>query len=164
MGRYLIVANQTLGGAELGRLVQDRIARGTSQFYIVVPLTAPQHEAKVWTGGFLMPVDVTSDATLEAMEEEARKRDAVLDEAARRANHRLRQMIERVRSAGGEAEGTVGDPDPAAAVTDALREQSFDEVIVSTLPAGISRWLKMDLPSQVSRMTDVPVTTVEAED
>lgn len=36
------------------------------------------------------------------------------------------------------------------------------EVIVSTLPAGISRWLKLDLASRIARMSDVPVTTVEA--
>ena len=40
---------------------------------------------------------------------------------------------------------------------------NVDAVIVSTLPAGVSRWLKMDLPSRIDRMTDAPVTTIEAE-
>jgi hypothetical protein len=56
----------------------------------------------------------------------------------------------------------VGAPEPTVAVQDVLEEQAFDEVIVSTLPTSLSRWLRMDLPSRIARMTDVPVTTVEA--
>jgi hypothetical protein len=175
MGRYLIVANQTLGGAQLDRAARDHIERGETQFYVVVPMTLPEHEAPAWSGGFALgrslshPYVVGPDegvppeqAAREA-EEYARRQEALLDEARRRAEDRLGQMIDKVRSAGGEAEGEVGDSDPAAAVEHVLKDRSFDGVIISTLPAGISRWLKMDLSSRVSRMTDAPVTTVEAE-
>ena len=53
----------------------------------------------------------------------------------------------------------VGDPDPVAAVHDAVNLHGFDEIILSTLPARVSRWLKLDLPSKVSG-TGLPVTTV----
>jgi hypothetical protein len=59
--------------------------------------------------------------------------------------------------------GIVGDPDPAAAIQDAINLHGFDEVIISTLPARISRWLKLDLASKVSGM-GLPVTTVTPGD
>lgn len=169
MSRYLIVANQTLGGDELDRTVRDRIGRGDSQFHIVVPMTAPKHETGDWTRGFSTG-EVATGPGFSHMPEEARqvmederRHEALLAEARRRAERRLDQMIEKIRSAGGQAEGAVGDADPATAVKDALQDQSFDEVIVSTLPTKLSRWLKMDLPSRIARMTDAPVTTIEAE-
>ena len=66
-------------------------------------------------------------------------------------------------AAGSTVEGIVGDPDPGAAVQDAINLRGFDEVIVSTLPARLSRWLKLDLPSKVSGM-GLPVTTVTLSD
>ena len=54
----------------------------------------------------------------------------------------------------------VGDPDPLAAVGDALRAAEFDELVVSTLPRGVSRWLRMSLPHRLRRMTDLPVLHV----
>jgi hypothetical protein len=175
MGQYLIVANQTLGGAKLDRAIREHIERGETRFYIVVPMTPPEHEAPSWSGGFALgrsmshpyvvaPNEgVSPEQAAREMEEAARRREARLDEARRRADDRLGQMIDKIRSAGGEAEGEVGDTDPAAAVERVLNDRSFDGIIVSTLPAGISRWLKMDLSSRVARMTDAPVTTVEAE-
>jgi hypothetical protein len=62
-------------------------------------------------------------------------------------------------AAGAPVEGIVGDPDPVAAVHDALNLRGFDEVIVSTLSPRVSRWLKLDLPSKVAGM-GLPVTTV----
>ncbi len=62
-------------------------------------------------------------------------------------------------AAGGEVAGIVGDADPLVAVRSALGRESFDEVIVSTLPARVSRWLKRDLPARIERL-GVPVTVV----
>ena len=62
-------------------------------------------------------------------------------------------------AAGAPVEGIVGDADPVAAVHDAINLRGFDEVIVSTLPVRLSRWLKLDLPSKVAGM-GLPVTTV----
>ena len=62
------------------------------------------------------------------------------------------------------AEAKVGDAEPLAAVEDELNEggDSYDEIIVSTLPKHVSRWLKLDLPSKVRGLTDRPVTHVTA--
>jgi hypothetical protein len=64
-------------------------------------------------------------------------------------------------AAGGHVTGLVGDEDPFAAVSAALEAGSYDEVIVSTLPAHVSRWLHLDLPARVRRL-GVPVTVVTA--
>ena len=50
---------------------------------------------------------------------------------------------------GAEADGEVGDRDPVMAVRDAMRGREVDEVIVSTLPKGMSRWLGEDVPSRL---------------
>ena len=41
-----------------------------------------------------------------------------------------------------------------------LIEHPQDEIILSTLPPGISRWLKKDLPHRVEQRFALPVTTV----
>jgi hypothetical protein len=62
-------------------------------------------------------------------------------------------------AAGGRVEGIVGDSDPFHAVSAALAQASYDEVIISTLPARVSHWLHIDLPARVQRL-GVPVTVV----
>jgi hypothetical protein len=80
-------------------------------------------------------------------------------EAAARAE----RAAVRIEGEGLELEETiVGDPDPFAAVGDALHAREFDEVIVSVLPRGISRWLALGLPARLRRATDVPVIQVTA--
>jgi hypothetical protein len=64
-------------------------------------------------------------------------------------------------AAGGHVEGMVGDTDPLVAVRDAVEQLGFDEVIVSTLPARVSHWLRRDLPSRVEQL-GLPVTVVTA--
>jgi hypothetical protein len=61
-----------------------------------------------------------------------------------------------------KAEGELGHENPVTAITNALECGEFDEVILSTLPQPISRWLRMDLPHQVRRRCGVPVVTVTA--
>ncbi len=62
-------------------------------------------------------------------------------------------------AAGSPVEGIVGAPDPNTAVNDAINLRGFDEIIISTLPARLSRWLRLDLPHKVSG-AGLPVTTV----
>jgi hypothetical protein len=54
----------------------------------------------------------------------------------------------------------IGDADPYQAIIEALTIDSFDQVIVSTFPPGVSRWLGADLINRLGRSTDVPVTHV----
>jgi hypothetical protein len=76
------------------------------------------------------------------------------------AESRLADALARFRSIGAAAEGEVGDAHPVAAVHDALQGHPADEVIVSTLPAGISRWIQSDTPSKIERVFELPVTHV----
>ena len=68
------------------------------------------------------------------------------------------------RAARGRVEGLVGGPDPFDAVERAVHEGDFDEIIVSTLPKHLSKWLKLDLPHRVERATGKPVTHVTASE
>lgn len=77
---------------------------------------------------------------------------------------RAEAAAERMRGSGLDFDGAiVGDPDPFAAVGDVLHAREFDEVIVSTLPRGISRWLRLGLPDRLGRAIELPVTQVTIE-
>jgi hypothetical protein len=64
-------------------------------------------------------------------------------------------------AAGGAVSGAVGDSDPVIAVRETLRNSRFDEVIISTLPARVSRWLAREVPRRVEEH-GLPVTVVTA--
>jgi hypothetical protein len=67
------------------------------------------------------------------------------------------------RAAGASVEGIVGKEDPYEAVSSALADPGFDEVIVSTLPKRVSEWLRRDLPHRIEKL-GVPVTTVSQQE
>ncbi len=139
MPRYLVVANLTLGGAALQQVVKERISRGEARFHVLVPAT-PSPDG--WHSH-----DEESDAVA--------------------ASHRLKQALEVIRGLGAtEVTGDIGPGHPVDVIGDTLRansKDSFDEIILSTLPAGPSKWLAMDLPSRVARAHDLPLTHVEAD-
>lgn len=133
MGTCLIVGNETLGSAALDEAVTTRLRAGTS-FHVVVPATPIAH-------------GLTWDE----------------EEAHRVAAERLAAMLDRLHLRGAEATGEVGAKDPVDAVRDSLRERAADEVLLSTLPPGISRWLGQDVPTRLSRAVTIPVVVVTAE-
>ncbi|HEX6388287.1 MAG TPA: hypothetical protein VFZ89_02535 [Solirubrobacteraceae bacterium] len=75
---------------------------------------------------------------------------------------RLNAALDRLHAAGIEAEGMLGDTDPAIAVQEAWDPREYDEIYVATLPVGTSRWLGFDLPQRIAKMTDACVHHVEA--
>jgi hypothetical protein len=134
--RVLVVAHKTAATRPLLDAVRERARRGPSKFTLLVPNSAH---------GLHRVVD--------AEDQDAGEAQAVLDVA-------LPKLSE---AAGAPVDGVVGDPDPVAAVQDAINLRGFDEIIISTLPTHVSRWLKLDLPSKVSGM-GLPVTTVTPAD
>ena len=76
----------------------------------------------------------------------------------------LESALELMRAAGLDVSGRIGDRDPISAVMDAWDPGEFDEVIVSTLPAQTSKWLSVNLPQRVTRLTDAGVTHVIASE
>lgn len=149
MRTYLVVANQTLGGEELARELRERIDAGPCRFHVVVPQTPPQELARM-----VVPPDPTVGALGPDGDVE------LLEVAHKQAEHRLQRLLETLTTAGADADGELGHPDPMTAVEHALDMHDFDGIILSTLPPGVSRWLRMDLGSRLERRVDIPVTVV----
>ncbi|MBB4663414.1 hypothetical protein [Conexibacter arvalis] len=76
---------------------------------------------------------------------------------------RLVDAVERLRGAGLDVAGQLGDADPLVAVTQAWDPGEFDEIVLATHPPGRSRWLARDLPGRIERATGVAVRRVVAE-
>jgi GABA permease len=136
MRRYLVVANRTVGGDHLVEHMQMLAAADPDDpavFDVVVPATPTSHSGG-WTEG----------------------------ESARAAQDRLAAALERFAAEGLQASGTIGDANPVLAVLDASRDVTYQQIVVSTLPAGPSRWLRRDLPNRVARAVDVPVAHIVA--
>jgi hypothetical protein len=130
----LVVANRTAGSPELLEALKERASRGEVKFHLLVPATPH---------GVAWATDMHSGAT--------------------EAEGDVRALVERLREAGLDVDdGKVGDPDPVAAVEDAVNFKDFDEIIVSTLPKHLSKWLRVDLPHRVEHATGKPVTHVTA--
>lgn len=132
--RILVVANRTATTQVLLSTVAQRATAGDARFHLLVPAT-PQ--------GLHRLVDPEVSGRIEAQ--------AQVEAALPRLS----------AVAGAPVTGEVGDPDPIAAIHDALFAKHFDEIIVSTLPRRISRWLHVDLPSK-ARGFGLPVTHVTA--
>lgn len=134
MRRYLVVANQTLGGDELMSWLQVRVDDGPCSIHVIVPASADPSTAFH---------DHDSDRKL--------------------ATQRLEEALDRFRALDVEVTGEVGDHRPVDAVNDALRRgEQFDEIVVSTLPLHVSRWVRLDAVSRIERAVDMPVHHVVA--
>ena len=132
MSTTVVVANQTLPSPALAEAIAARIESGVKAFHVVVPATPPARHGMTWDE----------------------------NDSRREANDRLEAFLVVLRSRGVEATGEVGDRDPVAAVRDALRGRDVGEVILSTLPPGISRWLGQDVPSRLRGAVPVEISVV----
>jgi hypothetical protein len=132
--RVLIVAHKTAATPALIEAVRDRAARGSATFTLLVPSAAH---------GLHKVVDPEDVASSEA-EDVLALALPLLEEAA-----------------GGSVEGLAGVASPMEAIHDAVNIHGFDEIIISTLPTRVSKWLRLDLPSKVAGL-GLPVTTVTA--
>ena len=87
--------------------------------------------------------------------------DRTLEQGIAQAQGRLDTEVHRIREIGAGADGAVGDPDPRRAIDTTLADRQFDEILLSTLPPGPSRWLAWDLPHRVRRRTRIPLTVIK---
>jgi hypothetical protein len=113
-----------------------------------------------------------SDQLLEALESRARSGPIAFTlvlpcgpTGRDEARARLEGAVARMRSRGLEVEGSLGgDSDPIVAAHEAWDPNAMDEIVVCTLPTGVSKWLQLDLPHRIAKLTDAPVTHVVAAD
>jgi hypothetical protein len=131
MAEILVLANETIGGEKLLDAIRARAAEGDARFYVVVPQTRPRHGNVIYD-------------------------EAVRDSAQVRVDLALAFM----REEGIEGRGEVGDGDPLNAAKDAIADHRITEIIVSTLPASTSGWMKRDLIEALENDTGLPVTHV----
>jgi GABA permease len=131
MHRCLVVANQTLPSRRLLRELKRRVDAEPCEFHLLVPAEDPNFHA-FWTAG---------------------EADAI-------AQERLDTALARLRLEGIAATGTVGGTDPVDGVAKVLADDEFDEIIVSTLPPGLSSWMHRDLPGRIERRVGVAVRHV----
>ena len=131
--RVLIVANRTAATEPLLDAVRRRAQAGPARFHLLVPAT-PR--------GLHRVVDPEVSGREEAAEQLALGLELLRD------------------AAGSEVTGNVGSADPMAAIADVINDRRVHEIILSTLPRRLSRWMHLDLPSKLLGM-DIPVTHVE---
>lgn len=137
MAQVLVIANQTAESDELLTTMRDRAEQGDYEFTVLIPATPH---------GVAWAANMASDR---GKAEAERHRDA---------------LVERLRAAGLPVkQAVIGDPDPLAAITDACNRDSYDELIVSTLPHHLSKWLHLDLQRKAAHATGLPVTSVETK-
>ena len=152
MHRYLVVANQTLDSDDLLSLIRERMTAGPAEFWLVVPATPVRD---LVSSVVMPPMPVMGGVpTIPAPP----------GEAQRLAQAKLDTALKKLAGAGAIAGGEVCDPDPMRAVDAAVTSREFDEIIVSTLPARLSRWLHQDLPERLGRKFHIPVTHVATKD
>jgi hypothetical protein len=131
----LVVANETIGGAKLLTAVRDRAqADPQTRFRLVVPMTRPRSGLVIY--------------------------DEAVHDAAQVRVDLARAFMARE---GVQMEGDVGDPDPFTATMDVVGDGGIDELIISTLPATSSGWLKRDLVERLRDATSLPVTHVVSD-
>jgi hypothetical protein len=149
MGIVVIVANETLAGAELRAAVEERVAAGSERFHLVVPVPFGPPPA-VAIG--MAPTEVVMISDLDLPDQRVV------------ATQRLEVGLARLRESGCTADGEIAVSDAVGVVRDIVEQDEVAEIIVSTLPSRLSRWLRQDLPSRIARAVDTPVAVITPAD
>ena len=150
MRQILVVANQTLGGERLKEVVRERIGQGPCTFTLVVPVIQDAGDVIGNFGAAEVPHNWGTSTTYES--------------ARIQAVRRLGAGIQALSELGASVDGDVGEQDPVKAVGHCLAAGTYEEIIVSTLPKTVSRWLLQDIPHRIQRKYKIPVTTVTARE
>lgn len=150
MRRVLIVANKTLGGQKLDDAVRTRMNNGPCEFTLVVPAIPPPRDFGANFGSTFVAGGMTGPPTYDSGRTDAQRR--------------LAMGLRALRALGATVDGEISVENAVQAVEEQVATGRFDEIIVSTLPQGISRWLHQDLPHRLERTFHIPVTTVTATD
>lgn len=160
MPRYLVAADQTLGGERLLDEVRSRARQGPTSIHVVVPASDDDPEPGVNAGVAGGGIPSTLPAADPGVADTDRSGDA-----RRVAFNRLKEATARFEELGDvEVDGEVGPPDPLDAIEQALESRGpFDEILLSTPPATVSKWIAMDVASRAERRFGVPVVHVEEE-
>ena len=156
--RWLIVANQTLGTGELVAEIDRLNQLGPCEFHLLVPATHSKSYSRARRLSMLGADPVTGIPSEQLPASEEFLGPDVEGIAA--AQKRLDAQLAKIDAASYAATGELGDADPVRAIQTVLGRGSFDGIILSTLPAGLSRWLKGDLVRRVERETGLPVTHI----
>ena len=129
------------------------MSRGPAEFWVLVPATPITHLVNDFSAlSCAFPVD---PAVLPGAADVQTR-----DQGIAEAQSNLDTELQRLRQLGATADGAVGDRDPMKAIETTLAQLRVDEILLSTLPPGISRWLAWDLPHRVSRKTSLPLTVI----
>jgi hypothetical protein len=130
----LVVAHKTAATPALIEAVRERAAKSPATFTLLIP------KAVHGITRVADPEDAPDDEAREVLELAI----PLLEEAA-----------------GGKVEGLIGVASPLDAIQDAVNMHGFDEIIISTLPTRVSKWLRLDLPHKLNGL-GLPITTVTA--
>ena len=134
--RILVVANRTAESPELLEALRTRTVRGPCEFTLLIPATP---HGLAWAGD--------------------------MHAGAPEAEGHRKAFVEQLRTEGLDVHDVkVGDGDPLAAIQDECNFSDYDELIVSTLPLHVSKWLRVDLPRKARAATGLPVDHVVASE
>jgi hypothetical protein len=147
--RYLVVANQTLGGEQLLTAIRDHMLTGPCHFHVLVPATPAGDLDADYLAGVAQAAKQAALPGAEGLDR--RQARQLLEDELEEAGH---------AELGADVSGEVGVADPVEAIRVVLHRWEFDAIILSTLPGRRSRWLEMDLPTRLRRAFKLPVTHV----
>jgi uncharacterized membrane protein len=131
--RILVVANQTAAGRELLEEIRNR-CRGVDCEVLLISPALVGSRSQRWASDIDKGLDL--------------------------ARERMDRSAAALHGVGAEVRAEVGDPDPNMAIEDALRTFPADEIVISTLPLGESKWLEHDVVERTRREVDLPMTHV----